>query len=126
MSLNESRRARRPFIAAFAFLGCAAMLPACCMAQASTGEPRHAQVTAVVSAAGGRLYAPGKWGILRVDLSNPRDEPVDLIASTYFVDQPTLQYARQVWVPLRSQMRTWHPALIPEKLSDGGKRAHYR
>src|SRR4029079_8903741 len=36
----------------------------------------------------------------------------------------TLQYGRRVWIPPKSRIQSWHPALIPTEVSDGGKRAN--
>ncbi|HEY2249834.1 MAG TPA: hypothetical protein VGH74_02195 [Planctomycetaceae bacterium] len=88
--------------------------------------PPVAPSNARISTAGAHLYAPNKWGILRVDLSNPRDEPVELLATTYFIDEPTLQFGRRTWVPPKARLQTWHPVLIPAHVSDDGRRAHTR
>jgi hypothetical protein len=81
---------------------------------------------AVVSAAGTHLYVANKWGILQVLLTNPSGEPVRMQATTYFIDEPTLQYGRQVWVPAKARMQTWHPILIPAAVSQEGRRANFR
>ncbi len=88
--------------------------------------PPSSPAIANVSAAGAHIYAPRKWGILQVRLANPYDEPVEMFATTFFVDEPTLQFGRRVWVPPRARIQAWHPVLIPAKVSDGGKRADFR
>jgi hypothetical protein len=64
-------------------------------------------------------YTPDRWGILHVNLVNPRNEPVDLLTTTHFSDQPTQQYGRRVHLPARSKMQTWHPILLPAVPADG-------
>jgi hypothetical protein len=80
----------------------------------------------VIGPAGAYLYAPHKWGIVQVHLTNPDNEPAVMLATIYFVNEPTLQYGRRIWVPPHARVRTWHPVLIPAEVSDGGKRAPYR
>ncbi len=67
----------------------------------------------VVSPFGIDAYVPNKWGGLNVQLVNPTQQSVELVSSTYFEGQPTLQFGRRVWVPPRSRMQTWHPILVP-------------
>ena len=62
---------------------------------------------------GSYTYAPEKWGDLRINLVNSRDEPRDLLCMTYFNDRPNLQFGRRVWVPPKSVMRLSHPVVIP-------------
>ena len=66
-----------------------------------------------VSASGGYIYLPERWGELRINLVNARDVPRDLICSTYFSNQPNLQFARRVWVPPQSVLHISHPVVIP-------------
>jgi hypothetical protein len=74
-----------------------------------------------LSASGGYIYVPEKWGELRINLVNARDEPRDLICSTYFSDQPNLQFARRVWVPAKSTLRISHPVVIPRCDPNSGR-----
>ncbi len=59
------------------------------------------------------LYLPEKWGMIQLSLRNPQDREVSLLASTHFVDDPTLQYGRRLWMPAHSRMTTWHPLRMP-------------
>lgn len=74
-----------------------------------------------VSASGGYLYVPEKWAELRINLVNARDVPRDLICSTYFSNQPNLQYGRRVWLPAQSVMHISHPVVIPPCNPDQGR-----
>jgi hypothetical protein len=76
---------------------------------------------ALVSPAGTYAYVPGSWGILHVHLVNPLNEPVNLLTTTYFDGNPTLQYGRRVWLPARSRMKTWHPILLPSAASENDR-----
>lgn len=68
----------------------------------------------VVSPFGIDAYVPNKWGGLNVQLMNPTQQPAELLSTTYFEGQPTLQFGRRIWVPPRSRMQTWHPILVPD------------
>ena len=63
---------------------------------------------------GSYAYSPEKWGDLRVSLTNVRSEPREILCSTYFDQDPSLQYGRRVWLPAKSVMRISHPILIPK------------
>lgn len=67
-----------------------------------------------VSTMGSFTYVPEKWGELRITLVNARDVPRELTCATSFDIDPTLQYARQVWLPARSKLQITHPVLIPK------------
>jgi hypothetical protein len=67
-----------------------------------------------VSTGGSYTYVPEKWGELRINLVNARDVSRELLCTTYFDDEPTLQFGRRVWLPARSMLRISHPVLIPK------------
>lgn len=66
-----------------------------------------------LSTGGTGLYRPEKWGMIKVSLRNPNDRDVDVLAATYFEQNPTLQYGRRVWLPAHSQVLMWHPVRMP-------------
>jgi hypothetical protein len=70
----------------------------------------------VVSAAegGAYTYVPEKWGQLRVRLVNGRPDSRELLCSTSFDQDSSLQYGRKVWLPARSVLRISHPILMPK------------
>lgn len=80
-----------------------------------TDEPQIEYRVAHVSAGSGGVYtyAAGDWGLLRVQLANHNDHPVDLECATYFDSEPTLQYGRRIWLPAHSRIITWHPIYLP-------------
>ncbi len=55
------------------------------------------------------IYRPDKWGQVNLELLNPTDAPVELLASTFFESEPTLQYGRRIWIPPKSKLQSWHP-----------------
>ena len=57
-----------------------------------------------VSSAGTGAYVPDRWGLLRLHFKNPTSEPIELLASTYFEEEPTLQFARRAWIPAMSSL----------------------
>ena len=66
-----------------------------------------------LSTGGTGLYRPGKWGLIKVGVRNPQDHDVDLLATTYFVGDPTLQFGRRLWIPPKSRITSWHPIRMP-------------
>ncbi len=74
-----------------------------------------------LSTGGTGLYRPGKWGLIRVSLTNPQDRDVELLATTHLLGDPTLQYGRRLWMPPKSQLVTWHPLLMPPLEEPGQK-----
>ena len=76
-------------------------------------KPR-VEYSAIQAGMGGvSLYVPGKWGILNLAVKNPLEESHELLSTTYFDGQPTLQFGRRIWLPARSQLSTWQPVLSP-------------
>ncbi len=58
-------------------------------------------------------YVPGQWGDLQLRLENNSDTGRDLLCSSYFGEQSTLQFGRQIWVPAHSRLNLSHPVLLP-------------
>ncbi|MBI3862702.1 MAG: hypothetical protein HY290_12500 [Planctomycetia bacterium] len=70
--------------------------------------------TAIRSSYGGVFpYAAERWSVIAINVSNPALVPRDVISATYFDSEPTLQYARRIWLPPRSRLHTWVPVLVP-------------
>jgi hypothetical protein len=69
----------------------------------------------VASTGPGGLYAfvPNRWGVMRVDVVNRLEKELEVLSATYFDAEPTLQFARKIWLPPRSKMQSWHPAKVP-------------
>ena len=70
---------------------------------------------------GSYTYAPEKWGDLRVSLTNARPESREILCSTYFDQDPSLQFGRRVWLPAHSILRMSHPILIPKCDPNSGR-----
>ena len=71
--------------------------------------------------AGVRRYCPRQWGIVAAESSNPTDRPQESLALVYFTDDPTLQYARRLWVPPHAFRRSWMPIRFPAYAADVAK-----
>ncbi len=69
-----------------------------------------------IRSGGGGIYTyiPEKWGVIALDVTNPLDEPREVLSTTYIDNNTTLQYGRRIWIPARSQLKTWHPLLLPK------------
>ena len=80
----------------------------------SAEGPEFQYTVHFASESGLDVLVPEKWGVLRASLMNGRSEPRDLLCSTYFDQDPSLQYGRQVWIPAHSKLRIDHPILIPK------------
>lgn len=76
-------------------------------------KPGNQIETFNLSTGGTGIYRPGKWGLIKIGLRNPQDRDVELLASTYLVGDPSLQYGRRIWMPAKSRLSTWHPILMP-------------
>ena len=61
---------------------------------------------------------PEHWSDLHLRLENSGDSSHDLLCTSYFEANPSLQYGRQVWLPPHSRLTLPHPALIPHLARD--------
>lgn len=66
------------------------------------------------SETGSYTYSPEKWGELRVRLQNSRSEPREILCSTYFDQDSSLQFGRRLWIPANSALKISHPLLLPK------------
>jgi len=96
------------------------------VARGDENKDQVGRLSAHVSLGGTNAYVPGRWGLLRINLSNPTSEPMEVLAASYFEDEPTLQYGRRVCIPAMSRLQTWHPILVPAKSSAGPQRFDFR
>lgn len=72
---------------------------------------------------GAFTYVPEKRGTLFLKLENASDTVRNLLCSTYFDEQSTLQFARQVWLPAHSRLTVSHPVLVPKLDPSKGRTA---
>ena len=95
-------------------LGCAAcaVVGTNC-AHAAGEDPQEVRYSRLGAAYGIRQYVPNTWGVVAVDVVNPRDEPADVLAAFGFSRSPAEQYARKIWTPPHSWRRTWVPIRVP-------------
>lgn len=71
------------------------------------------------------VYAPEKWALLHINVSNTSPEPREVTVATYFDVEPTLQFGRRVWVPGRSVLHTTQPVLVPKVSPNAGASLNY-
>ncbi|HLJ09694.1 MAG TPA: hypothetical protein VKU82_00825 [Planctomycetaceae bacterium] len=97
---------------------------ACSLFGDEKGAGPQVRYSAVRAATGGLYtFVPEKWSVLDLEVSNPADEPRELLTTTYFDETPTLQYGRRLWLPARSKLTTWFPVLPPKPAA--GARGNY-
>ena len=65
------------------------------------------------SAGGGTAFRPERWGIIQLAFVNLDDQPVELMASSFFDNDPALQFARKIWVPAKSRLTVTNPVRVP-------------
>ena len=65
------------------------------------------------------MFVPDKWSLLPITVTNGKSEPQELLCSTYFGDDSTLQYGRRVWAPPHSILHLEQPVKVPK--SDSAK-----
>lgn len=59
-------------------------------------------------------YLPEQWGELQLRLENTADTARNLLSTSYFSDNTSLQFGRQLWLPARSKLTLSHPVLFPK------------
>ena len=67
------------------------------------------RATVRVAPGGIAVYRSEMWGQVNLELVNPTDAPMELLASTFFESEPALQYGRRIWIPPKSKLQSWHP-----------------
>ena len=70
---------------------------------------------------GAYSFVPEQWCDLHLRFENTGESTRNLICTSYFESDPSLQYGRQVWLPPHARMSLSHPALIPRESRDQGK-----
>ncbi|MBL8848641.1 MAG: hypothetical protein JNG89_03115, partial [Planctomycetaceae bacterium] len=84
-------------------------------ATAAADSQSTVRLSVVTNSRLGQLtYVPEQWGELQLRLDNTGATARDVLCSSYFNDDQTLQYARQVWLPPRSRLAISTPALVPQ------------
>lgn len=86
------------------------------LAQEASGSSVGPEVTCALdttSRLGGLTYVPNQWGEFVLRLQNNGDAPGELLCTSFFDGEPTLQYGRTIWIPPRSRMQLSHPVLFP-------------
>ena len=125
--LDRSRFERRGFL--LGLIGLLSVMGSWLVPRDARGDETKDRISysiAHVSPAGTYVYVAGKWGIVRINVTNPTSEPVEVLAASYFEDEPTLQYGRRIWIPANSRLQTWHSVLLPPKSSRGPDRFDFR
>ncbi len=63
-------------------------------------------------------FVPEQWCDLHMRLENGGDATHELLCTSYFEANPSLQYGRQVWLPPHARLTLPHRALIPKVARD--------
>ncbi len=89
-------------------------------------EPSTLNLNVARATSGGiHVYAPEKWALLHINVTNTSPEPREVTVATYFDVEPTLQFGRKVWVPGRSVLHTTQPVLVPKVSPKDGASLNY-
>lgn len=67
-----------------------------------------------ISKTGPYTYLPEKWGKLQLTLLSGQSTPREVLCTTAFEKDETLQYGRRIWMPARSQLQINHPIRPPK------------
>src|SRR5262245_6993593 len=67
-----------------------------------------------VSVGDGPAFVPGTWGSLQLVATNPREQPVELLCTTYLENNQTLQFGRRIWLPPQARLRIRQPLKLPQ------------
>lgn len=87
------------------------------IAQQRSVSEGELSVPTVGSAMGLRSFAPGRWGVVRVMVNNPSDQPAMIRALVNLKDSPNLRFGRDVWVPAGSSRMTSIPLHVGKELA---------
>lgn len=63
-------------------------------------------------------FVPDQWCNLHLRLENGGNLSHDLLCTSYFETDTSLQYGRQIWLPPHARLTLPHPALVPHVASD--------
>lgn len=61
---------------------------------------------------------PDQWCDLHLRLENNGDSAHELLCTSYFEGDASLQYGRQLWLPPHARINVSHPALVPRAAQD--------
>jgi hypothetical protein len=89
----------------------AALAGALALSGAASAQPK-AHVN--ISPAGATTYLPDRWGTIQLQFTNSDAKPVELLATTFFDQDRTLQFARKSWVPAQSRLKLDHAMRFPQ------------
>lgn len=107
-------------------LAAAEMVAVCSAATGAEGEDGSSPAAYVGGVVGTRRFTPGRWGLVGIEARNPTDQPVRLVPSVFFAEEPSTQFARQLELPPKSQRRSWCLIRAPEVLGGFQKSAEVR
>lgn len=77
-----------------------------------------------VSPAGATTYLSERWGTIQLQFTNSDEKPAELLATTFFDQDQSLQFARKSWVPANSRLKLDHPIRLP-RLEEGARGFDY-
>lgn len=69
---------------------------------------------------------PNRWKELRLGITNPTSDEVNLLCVSFFEQEPNLQFGRRVWLPPKSQFITSHPVRVPARVTPDDKMVTFR
>ena len=80
-------------------------------------QPRYIQSAA---ASGTRVIRPDTWSMLSCEVANPTQGEVSVLAASYFENQTSLQFGKQLWIPQQAKRRSHYPVRPPASAAQEG------
>ncbi len=94
-------------------------------AAAWSQEPPPAVPRVAVTVGNGPAFVGGTWGGLQLQVSNPREQPAELLCATYLGNDATLQFGTRMWLPPHARLRTWQPIRLPQPADSKSRSVEY-
>lgn len=93
-------------------------VPAAAQESAMAGQ-EGVEASSVGASMGIRRLAPGRWGMVKVEVYNTSEQDGSVEAEVFFRGYGEQRFAREVWVPARGTRTSWIPVHVPADASGG-------
>lgn len=83
----------------------------------ASGQSSEPTLTAWGTASGVEAFRPGKWTVVRSTVTNPSEQPSDVLVAHFFAEQPLIQFATRLTLPPRSRRDVQQLIRIPDAVT---------